>query len=290
MIISTITEFGLGMFPYILWPPYRDFLRVARKRSTTQFLKSFTTFKEVGNFVKYNPLTWKYIRSIPNDGLANAYKHTNPGAAVCARLIKKAMDAGNKLIPNYAPDFSLSPERMIWETIEVIKLLFANLGSDFSELEIKLHCPNIKQKLEKNIRNSAILISEIRKLFPRLRLIIKVNYQHPFELSQEMERLGVYAIHAINAIEHSLIFRNDPNPLGLNDCAISGGPIKSYSLSYNKKLRKQISIRMMMGGGIMSLDDAREFMDIGNENDSIVICSMVRRHTKEAIKLIELYN
>lgn len=289
VVISTITEFGNGMFPYKFYPSYRNFLRIARE-STTQLLKSSTTYKEVGRFIKHNPLTWKCVKRIPDDGIANAYKHTNPGAAVCADQIKKSIAAGSKIIPNYAPDFNKPIKQTIWETLEVIRLLYYKLGSDLNALEIKLYCPNIKQELEKNIRNSAILISEIRKLFPSLFLIIKVNYQHPFELSQEMELLGVGAIHAINAIEHSFISPNDPNPLGLDDCAISGGPIKPYSLSYNRELRKKIRIRILMGGGIMSFDDAREFMDIGNDDDSIVICSMVARHTREATKLIEIYN
>jgi dihydroorotate dehydrogenase len=289
IVISTIGEFGMGMIPYVFYKSYWEFM-LAAKKNTTQLTKSFTALPHTGKFIKWNPLTWKYIKRIPGDGIANAYEHTNPGAVICAKKIKRSHKWGFKsIVPNYYPDFSKPYAEMLQETLTVIEMLYETLGSDFFALELKLYCPNIRQDLEENIRLSTMLVSEIRKHYADLLLIIKVNYQHPFELSQEMERLGVYAIHAINAINHKLIFKDCPNPLGLEDCAISGAPIKPYSLAYNRGLRKKIQTPiLMMGGGIMSTTDAREFLDIGA--DSLVICSMVAKHPREARLLIEIHN
>ncbi|MFC1756493.1 hypothetical protein ACFLY1_00905 [Patescibacteria group bacterium] len=287
VVISTILEFGAGMFPYVLWKPYRNFMRAAKK-STTQFTKSFTALPYKGNVIKYNPLTWKYVRRIANNGMVNNYKHTNPGAAICISEIKKAHNQGFKsIIPNYYPDFSKEDEQMIKETDGVIRILIHELGSLFFALELKIFCPNIKQDLDQNVKSSVRLVSELRRLFPDLYLIIKVNYNHPYEFSEELENLGVGAIHAINTVNYETVFKSE-NPFGFTDCAVSGGPIKDLSLKYNAGLRKRIGTRILMGGGIMSLADAREFQDIGA--DAIVVCSIIARNPKEATKMINIFN
>ncbi len=287
IVVSTILEFGTGMFPYVLWVPYLRLMHTVRN-GTTQLTKSFTAFPYKGNYIKYKPWTWKYIRKIPGNGLANNYKHTNPGATVCAKKIKRAYELGFKsIIPNYYPDFSKPDEQVIGETTDVIRTLTHDLGPLFLALELKIFCPNIKQDINQNIKSSVRLVSEIRKLFPNLFLIIKVNHNHPYEFSEEMETLGVGAIHAINSIDYETVF-GSVNPFGFEDCAVSGGPINGLSIKYNTELRKRIRISILMGGGVMSIDDVREYQNIGA--DSVVICTMITRNISEAIKVINIFN
>ena len=123
VVISTaLGHDGRGIFPYTLLPGYRRLLAAVKDTGTTVFTKSATRFKRRGNFIPANPLTWKYIRRLPDMGMLNAYGLTNAGVEVCAPDIRRACDAGFKIIPNLYPEFIKGTAIAIRETLEAVEI------------------------------------------------------------------------------------------------------------------------------------------------------------------------
>jgi dihydroorotate dehydrogenase (NAD+) catalytic subunit len=89
VVISTaLGHDGRGIFPYTLLPGYRRLLAAVRDTGTAVFTKSATRFNRRGNFIPANPLTWKYIRRLPDRGMLNAYGLTNAGVEARAPDIR----------------------------------------------------------------------------------------------------------------------------------------------------------------------------------------------------------
>ena len=129
MVISTaLGHDGRGIFPYTLLPGYRRLLAAVRDTGATVFTKSATRFKRRGNFIPANPLTWKYIRRLPDMGMLNAYGLTNAGVEVCALDIRRACDLGFKIIPNIYPEFIKGTDTAIQETLAAVETYRQHLG------------------------------------------------------------------------------------------------------------------------------------------------------------------
>jgi hypothetical protein len=185
VVISTaLGHDGRGIFPYTLLPGYRRLLRVTRDTGATVFSKSATRFQRRGNFIHANPLTWKYIRRLPDKGMLNAYGLTNEGVAACAPHLKRSREAGFRVIPNFYPEFAKGTETAISETLEAAEIYQQSLGPDFEALELNYSCPNSVEAIRENVAQGLACTREVRARFPRLFLIAKLSICHPYEFAQ----------------------------------------------------------------------------------------------------------
>ena len=303
---SIMGHSGGGMFPLTLFPPYRRLMRVIKETEIYNLTKSSTAEKNVGNFILGNPFTWKYIQPIGQNGLLNAYGLTNNGVTENALAIAQAQKAGFKVIPNFYPEFAKGREIAaqqkkppeagleitIKETIKSINTYRQLVGLRLWAVEINSSCPNAKDKIQENISDALACTKAIRRTFPWLVIINKISYVHPIEFAQELVKVGANVIHAINTIPYDVVYPNGPkSPLAdAKGGGVSGGPAKNLAYAYNYQLKKELPIwvPMIMGCGIMRLDDARKYFEEAGA-DVISICTLARLNPKEAEKIIEFY-
>ncbi len=293
VVISTaLGPGGRGIFPYTLLPSYRRLLRVVKETGTTVITKSATRWNRRGNFIPGNPLTWGYIRRISGQGMLNAYGLTNQGVEACTQEIKQSCGAGLQVIPNYYPEFAKGTEISIRETIESIKIYRDIIGPEFWALELNFSCPNAKEAVIENVNQGIACVRRVRRDYPELSLIVKISVVHPYEFAQELEKLGVKAIHGVNTIPYTLVFPEDrypPSPLAhVGGGGLSGGPACPAARQYNRELRKKVSLFLIMGCGVSSMEDVQSYLDLGA--DAVSFCTLALRQPGEAAKVVLALN
>jgi dihydroorotate dehydrogenase (NAD+) catalytic subunit len=289
VVISTALGLdGRGIFPYTLWPAYRRLQRLVRETGTTVLTKSATRHPRRGNFLPVNPFTWKYIQRLPNSGMLNAYGLTNAGVALGLPGLKNALDMGLNVIPNFYPEFAKGTDLAIAQTLEAIALYREALGLKFGALELNFSCPNADEEIRENVVQSLQCCRMVRRTYPELGLIAKISICHPLGFAQELEALGVHAIHAVNTIPYALVFpppQFPPSPLAkAGGGGVSGGPAFAQAYAYNRELRQKVKLHLIMGCGVTSLSDAQRYFDIGA--DSVSICTLVLRNPGKAAEII----
>lgn len=292
LISTALGPGGGGIFPYTLLPSYRRLLRFVKETKTTVLAKSATRFKRQGNFIPVNPLTWRYIKRIPDQGMLNAYGLTNKGVKLCAGEIMKNCRSGIKVIPNFYPEFIKGTDTAIRETLESIKIYQDVIGSGFWALELNFSCPNSKEAVAENVNQGISCVRQVRQNFPELFLIIKISILHPFEFSEELERLGVKAIHGVNTVPYTLIFPENtcsPSPLAdVGGGGVSGGPACPAAKRYNAELRKKVNLFLILGCGVTGVEDIREYFDMGA--DAVSFCTLALRRSGEAAHILDIFN
>lgn len=289
IVISTALGLsGRGIFPYTLWPAYRRLLRAILDTGTTIFAKSATRHPRRGNFIPANPLTWKYIQRLPQGGMLNAYGLTNDGVEAGASAIRASLAAGFQVIPNLYPEFAKGAELAIQETLEAVKLYQQALGRNFWAVELNYSCPNSAEEIRENVIQALQCSKAVRRRFPDLYLVAKISICHPLEFAQELESLGVNAIHAVNTIPYDLVFPADrypPSPLAdAGGGGVSGGPAFAPAYQYNAALRKKVTLFLIMGCGVTSLEDAKKYRDAGA--DAVSLCTLALRNPREAARIV----
>jgi dihydroorotate dehydrogenase len=292
IVISTaLGPDGRGIFPYTLWPSYRLLLGTVRETATTVVAKSATRFPRRGNFVPANPLTWKYIRRLPEGGMLNAYGLTNEGVEQVAPQISAACGEGLQVIPNFWPEFSRGVEIATQETLEAAALYRHHLGRGFWALELNFSCPNVPKDIACNVIDGLACVRALRAADPDLFLIAKLSIQHPYEFAQGLEKAGVGAIHAVNTIPYELVFPPDrypPSPLAhVGGGGVSGGPALAQALRYNQGLRPLVRLPLIMGCGVTSQEDVQRYLDIGA--DAVSICTLALREPQKAARIVSWY-
>ncbi len=293
VVISTaLGPAGRGIFPYTLLPSYRRLLRWVRQTGTTVLAKSATRWARRGNFVAHNPLTWRYIRRIPGQGMLNAYGLTNQGVAVCAGQIKESLRQGYRVIPNFYPEFSKGTETAIKETVEALQIYQDHLGEEFWAVELNFSCPNAREAIERNVAQGVACVRRLRREFPGVALIAKISLVHPYEFAQELERLGVAAIHGVNTIPYGLVFppeRFPPSPLAaVGGGGVSGGPAWEAAKAYNAGLRRAVRGFLIMGCGVSRVAEVEQYLDLGA--DAVSICTLVLRQPQVAAEVLRRWN
>lgn len=290
VVISTALGLsGRGIFPYTLWPAYRLLVAAIRDTGTAVLTKSATRHPRRGNFIPANPFTWKYIQRLPGGGMLNAYGLTNPGVEAAAPAIKASLAAGVRVIPNLYPEFAKGADLAIQETLEAIAICRQVLGRDFGALELNYSCPNSAEAIRENTAQAVQCSQAVRRAFPELYLIAKISICHPFELAQELEKLEVNALHAVNTIPYDLVFPlGPPSPLAqAGGGGVSGGPAFELAYAYNRELRKHVRLFLIMGCGVTSLEDVQKYRDIGA--DAISLCTLVLRNPREAARVVRRF-
>jgi len=290
IVVSTIAgHSGRGMFPLSLSPAYRHAMKVIKETKTSSITKSSTRLKRVGNFIAWNPLTWKYIQSLPNDSLLNAYELTNDGVEKNANDMMSALLAGYKVIPNFFPEFAKGTDIAIKETKQAVMIYRSRLSLYFWILELNFSCPNSMEKIAENMGQATRCLRELKKEFPWLKIIAKISIVHPYEFSRELEIIDPnVVIHAVNTVPYNMIY-NGISPLAdVGGGGVSGPESFPLAFAYNKELRKKIKARMIMGNGVGSLEAVRRYLEIGA--DSVSTCTIFKCNPREGVKILELYN
>lgn len=282
---------GGGMFPYILFPSYRRLMRVAKETGTTVFTKSATIDERKGNFIPYDPRTWKYVQKIPGTscGMINAYGLTNPGANVCARKISAAAFRGRNIVPNFYPEFAKGTKQAIEDALEAVRnYRWLIMPADFWAIELNFSCPNSEEDIKNNVEQGVQCVSAVRREFPKLMIIAKISFVHPYEFAQGLESAGANVIHAINTIHHEIVFPGQKSPLPKGGGGISGDPAAELAFEYNKGLRKRTALPLIFGCGVRCIGDAHRYFDIGA--DAVSMCSLAIRDPEEAEKIVREFN
>lgn len=285
VVISTALGLdGKGIFPRMISPDYGKLLKTVAKTGTTVITKSMTRHPRKGNFIPWNPFTWKYIQKLPNGGMLNAYGLTNPGIVKCAKNLKN--NGKTMVIPSFYPEFSKGEDTAIYETKVAVGLL-DEIG--IHTIELNLSCPNSKEVIGKNMESSLVCVRELKKYFPWMFFIAKISIVHPHEFAQELELAGVDAVHSINTIPFEMVYTGKISPLiKVGGGGVSGDPIFWHAYDYNKELRKKVGIPIIVGGGVMNSDHVIKYLGIGA--DAVSVCTVVLRKPKEARKIVELFN
>lgn len=276
-------------------PGYKEFCDTVKKTGASVLTKSGTCLPWQGVWNDFDPRTWKCVQDFKDDSMVNNYGLTNKGIMVNRKKIHDAIKKGFNVIPNIYPQFFRGLEVAIKQTIVAIALYWEELDGDFFAVEISVSCNNTKEKIAENIQDVIALAKAVRRAFPWLKVIYKINHDHPYELSQELELLGLAdVIHSINSIRYEKVY-GIPNtsPLygmkGVNGGgSLSGGEGFMFSYEYTRGLRKVIKLPILMGLGISSLVDVRrciyECIDI--RTDALSICSVGKRNPPVAIDLL----
>ncbi|MGQ9920455.1 MAG: HisA/HisF-related TIM barrel protein [Desulfobacca sp.] len=293
VVISTALGLaGRGIFPYTWWPAYRNVLRLVRETGTTVLAKSATRWPRRGNFVAHNPLTWRYIRRLPGQGMLNAYGLTNAGVAAAAVEIRESLKLGYRVIPNFYPEFAKGTETAIGETVAGLRMYQQELGAAFWAVELNFSCPNAREAIAQNMAQGIACVRRLRREFPELALIAKISLVHPYEFAQELERLEVQGIHGVNTIPYGLVFPPDrfpPSPLAdVGGGGVSGGPAWQAARDYNAGLRRAVKVFLIMGGGVSCAADVQHYLDLGA--DAVSMCTMVLRQPRVAAEVLMRHN
>jgi len=189
------------MFPYFFFPAFWYFLFTIWWNDITVIAKSATRHRHCGNFIWWNPWTWKFIHTLSGkDGLLNAYGLTNPGVVVCAIMIRIACMLGFKVIPSYFIDFSRGYMIGLREAEQAIRIYKKIMGKHFWSIELNPSCPNHKEPILINQGNILAALRALKQNFPWLHFIIKGSIVYPGEFYSQAEQAGADTIHVINTI------------------------------------------------------------------------------------------
>ncbi len=133
----------------------------------------------------------------------------------------------------------------------------------------------------------------VRRQYPELFLVAKISFCHPYEFAQELESLGVNALHAINTIPYDLIFppeRYPRSPLWqVGGGGVSGGPAWAAAYDYNRGLRQKGEALSHHGlRRRSSREDVKRYFDLGA--DAVSFCTLALRDWRQAEEIIRSYN
>ena len=227
--------------------------------------------------------------------MLNAYGLTNPGVMKVIdrfqinKFQKSKVSFDCLVIPSFYPEFSKGTDVAvaIKEITESIELMDESVG--FCAVELNFSCPNSKEIVRKNIDDAIRCVKEVRKKFSWLNIIAKISIVHPYEFSQELERIGVNAIHSINTVPFGMVYLDKISPMAnVGGGGVSGKPIFWQAYDYNKGLREKVKIPIIMGGGVTDLASVREYFAIGA--DAVSICTVALRQPRIASEILELFN
>ena len=124
---------------------------------------------------------------------------------------------------------------------------------------------------------------------PHLFLVAKLSICHPYEFAQELERIGVNAIHAVNTIPHNIVFPLTALPPQRGERRRRlRGPAFPLALRYNQELRQKVDLFLIMGCGVTCEDDVRRYFDLGA--DAVSLCTLALRKPQAAARIVLKFN
>jgi dihydroorotate dehydrogenase (NAD+) catalytic subunit len=152
------------------------------------------------------------------------------------------------------------------EYCEVLSLLESQDGID--GYEINVSCPNVKEgglSFGTNCEMTAEITKRLRKL-TRKTLIIKLtpNVTHISDFARAVADEGADAVSVINTlIGMAVDIKNRKPKISTTTGGLSGPAIKPVALAKVYEVAQSVTIPVIGIGGIMSAEDALEFMIVG---------------------------
>ena len=271
-------------------PATADSSAAVRDTGATVFTKSATRFNRRGNFIPANPLTWKYIRRLPDRGMLNASASPTPGWRSAPRISGRAGEAGFKIIPNLYPEFIKGTDTAIQETLAAVETYRLHLGPFFRALELNYSCPNSEEAIAKNVVQalectrkvqqplSSALFNRQAQHLPPLRVRPGTGAhrdQRPSTPSTPSLTISSFRCSALPLVKRSERRRRLRG---------AGLPL---ALRYNQELRQKVDLFLIMGCGVTGADDVRRYFDLGA--DAVSLCTLALRKPPEAADIIRSY-
>ncbi|MCL1982482.1 MAG: dihydroorotate dehydrogenase, partial [Clostridiales bacterium] len=155
--------------------------------------------------------------------------------------------------------------KSVTEYCRVVEMLG---DSDVSMIEVNISCPNVKQGgigFGADARTAAELTREVRKI-ARKPLILKLtpNVTDICEIAKAVECEGADCISLINTLLAMRIDAAARKPVLANVFGgLSGPAVKPVALRMVYQVRRAVSLPIIGMGGIMSGEDAAEFLMAG---------------------------
>jgi len=198
-------------------------------------------------------------------GLINSIGLANPGLEEFKKLLPDILKLNVSIIVNVAGD-------SIDDYLTVAKSLDNIDGID--GFEINISCPNVKKGglvFGKDIESSTKLIKMLRKNIKKV-LIIKLSaYSNSYiEIGKIAQKQGFDAISLVNTYPATAIDIEERKfILGNINGGLSGPAIKPMALYAVNQIKKEVSLPIIGGGGIVNHQDAIEFLLAGSNAVSI---------------------
>jgi dihydroorotate dehydrogenase len=298
--ISTILGHGgFGMFPYVFYPNFWVFMLTVWIKNTTIIAKSATRYRRHGNFIWWNPWTWRFVHRIPGEeSILNSFGLTNPGILICAIMIRIALMLGFNVIPSFFTDFSKGYAIGLKETLEALRIYKKILGKHFWALESNPSCPNSGEDILNNQVSILHLCQAIKREYPNLILIVKGSIVYQEDFYSQLEKAGVNIIHAMNTIPFDFAVKLGISPYAKSPLGektkggYSGKIISDAAFDYAKTtVIPTTSIPLIFGGGISGFSNMCKYdVFLVNQKDyrdySFAICTTVAYDPIKAAKLI----
>ncbi|MFA7209153.1 MAG: hypothetical protein WC120_02605 [Parcubacteria group bacterium] len=304
IVISTILGHGgFGMFPYFFFPTFWYFLFTIWRNNISIFAKSATRHRHCGNFIWWNPWTWRFVHVIKNkESLLNAYGLTNPGVVICAIMIRIACMLGFKVIPSYFIDFSRGYITGLREAEQAICIYKKILGKYFWAIELNPSCPNHKEPILTNQGNILAALRALKQKFPWLHFIIKGSIVYPGEFYSQAEQAGADTTHVINTISFDVavgmgISPYEKSPLGeKTKGGFSGKIITDAACKYSTgTVIPATTGSLIFGGGISEWRDTLPYQQKlrsrgDRRNFSFSICTAAKFNFIEAARFAKNFH
>ena len=287
VVVSTaLGQSGRGIFSKTLSFKYRKFVQLVLDKDVTIFTKPSTRYPKVGNFRIQYPWTWKYIKKICHRSMLNLYRLTNNGVKINAKKIAYSSEMGFSVIPSYYPEFKKGVSIALQELGESVDIYHKYIGDDFWAIEINGSCVNSGEIIEENMDNIVLCVSMLKKVYPKLVIIIKTSIEHPYDFYKRLEDAGADAIHAINSIPYRIVYPNDVSPFHKKGGGgVSGEITFSLSYHYSKELKKYTTLPIIMGCGVTDIFSKIMFMKEADA-DSVSVCTIALLDPEEACRII----
>ena len=289
VVISTaLGHDGRGIFPYTLLSAYRRLLAAVQgpDHGLHQIRHPLST---PGELHPRQPPHLEIHPQAPGYGPAQRLRPHQRRGGILRPGYPGRLRAGFKTIPNLYPEFVKGTTIAIRETLAAVAIYQQHLGPLFRALELNYSCPNSEEAIAQNVVQALLCTRKVRSLYPQLYLVAKLSICHPYEFAQELERIGVNALHAVNTIPHNIVFPLQRSPLGeVGGGGVSGGPAFDLAYKYNRELRPKVGLFLIMGCGVAGPDDVRRYFDLGA--DAVSLCTLALRKPREATGIVLRYN
>jgi dihydroorotate dehydrogenase (NAD+) catalytic subunit len=164
------------------------------------------------------------------------------------------------------------------EYVQIARKL--NVVKRVDALEVNISCPNVKKggiAFVKDARQSARVVAGVRAVFSRP-VFVKISPEASdmLKLVEVLIAEGIDGINLINTLKGMAVDIATHRPrLGNITGGLSGPAIKPIALRYLYEVKERFKVPVIAGGGIMSSEDALEFIIVGADAVSLGTANFV---------------
>lgn len=155
-------------------------------------------------------------------------------------------------------------------------------------IEINISCPNVKHggiAFIRDYKQCCMIVESVKKHLNKP-VFVKISPEAPdmVELANELKKSGADGITLINTLKAMAIDINTRKPrLGNVTGGLSGPAIKPVALRYVYEMKQSCDLPVIAGGGILTAEDALEFIIAGAEAVSLGTANFVNPCAAEEV-------